>query len=173
MASKDFFGLADVGRVGVPGAAVEADEHDQRRPGRPLVPVGEGMVPGIPVCLVANVGAELHVPELRLRGVQALVLLTTGRRRPAGHGGRPVGAVTRTWRSRCGFSELGKWRSLGWPRVSEQHSIRRRVPVGSGEKMSGEVGGLDCARFVEQVAGVVQESEMPTVDVVPVLFTWQ
>lgn len=35
--------------------------------------------------------------------------------------------------------------------------------------MFGEVGGLDCARFVEQVAGVVQKSEVPTVDVVPVL----
>jgi len=34
---------------------------------------------------------------------------------------------------------------------------------GSGEKVSGEVGGLDCARLVEQVAGVVEESEVSTV----------
>jgi len=45
------------------------------------------------------------------------------------------------------------------------------APKVSGEKMSGEEGGLDCACLVEQVAGVVEQSEMPTVDVVPVLLT--
>jgi hypothetical protein len=45
------------------------------------------------------------------------------------------------------------------------------VPKVSAEQMSREVGGLDRACLVEQVAGVVEKSEMPTVDAVPVLLT--
>jgi len=55
------------------------------------------------------------------------------------------------------------------PRLA-QHSAAV-YPPGSTEKVSGEVGGLDCARLFEEVAGVVQQPEMPTVDVIPVLFT--
>jgi len=80
--------------------------------------------------------------------------------------------VPRTWLSRWGYSQLGHVAvvggGLGYPTRTGSAAV---YPQGSGEKMSGEVGGLDCARLVEQVAGVVQESEMPTVDLVPVLFT--
>jgi hypothetical protein len=39
------------------------------------------------------------------------------------------------------------------------------------EKVFGEVGGLDGACFVEQVAGVIEEPEVSTFEVVPVLLT--
>jgi len=69
-----FFGLVDVGWVGVPSAVVEVDEHGQCCPSRPLVPVGEGMVLCQPThChsgLVVDVGIELHLPEPRPGGVQ-------------------------------------------------------------------------------------------------------
>ena len=39
---------SSMSRVTVPRAAVEVDEHDQRRPHRSFVAVGKGMVPGEP-----------------------------------------------------------------------------------------------------------------------------
>ena len=45
--------------------------------------------------------------------------------------------------------------------------------LGSVEKVSGEAVGLDGACFVEQVAGVVEETEVSAVEVVPVLLARQ
>ena len=60
--------------------------------------------------------------------------------------------------------------SGGTRRCIEPDSMLRPY-ASSREKVPGEVGGLDSARLVEELAGVVQQPEVPTVDVVPVLFT--
>lgn len=88
-----------------------------------------------------------------------------------------IGVLTKWWRdhrqarpvwprSQC-LCRSSLDSALAWSQGGSHPS----VPKVSGEKMSREVGGLDSARLFEQVAGVVEQSEMPTVDVVPVLLT--
>jgi hypothetical protein len=72
-----FFRLVNIGWVGMPGSPVEVYERDQRRPCRPFVAVGKGMVSRQPAYqysgLVVEVGVELNVTESGLWGVQCRV----------------------------------------------------------------------------------------------------
>ena len=67
-------GFVDVWRVGLPGPAIEVNEHHESRPGCSLVVVEKRMVPGEPADedgrFVVKVRVELLVAKSRLRRVQ-------------------------------------------------------------------------------------------------------